>query len=209
MSNSENSNSKKPEVSEISVFDFNEEVPGVTQLLKPNLAGLRKNPSESKPITSLKESTSSIRTPESKTGMHAPAAAASDFGSLGIAFELTFAEEQGVLRFREIKNHGNETVPAWKKSFFKKMKLDLRVLSISISFQEFASDKFPFQKEAFGMGAGEFAQCVRNPQDRKILHVFFSKKSLLPKKSEIEALLGGNSGSSDSGDSDIKIELAS
>jgi hypothetical protein len=45
MSNSKNEKTKMTSTNEISVSDFSEDVPGVTQLLSPNLAQLRQKPS--------------------------------------------------------------------------------------------------------------------------------------------------------------------
>jgi hypothetical protein len=227
MSNSKNEKTKMTSTNEISVSDFSEDVPGVTQLLSPNLAQLRKKPSlEEQQREKEKENTIAIdfessaltpdptratmtaykkETPVQKFETSAP----NGLASFGIEFQLIFVEEAGVLRYQGAKEMGNNPFPAWRHSFFDKMKIDLRVLGITVSFQEFAADRFPLQKEAFGLESDDFVQCVRDPNDRKKMHVLFSKKSLLGKKNEIEEALAQGSGNSNEGSGEIKIELAS
>ncbi len=225
MSNSKNEKTRLTSTNEISVSDFSEDVPGVTQLLSPNLAQLRKTTSSEaekheKENTIAIEFESAALTPEpTRTNMTAHKNETppkknefSDTHALaafGIDFQLIFVEEAGVLRYQGARETGKTRFAAWKHSFFDKMKIDLRVLGITVSFQEFAADRFPLQKEAFGLESDDFVQCVRDPNDRKKMHVLFSKKSMLGKKNEIEEALANGSANQTQGSGEIKIELAS
>ena len=213
MSNQKNEKTKLIPTSEISVSDFSEDVPGVTQLLTPNLASLRKkenaeaihlesptpsgNAGASPPKLSLPEKRTEARTSKNPNPLK-------DFG---ILYHLLFVEEGGALRYQGVMEIGDSPFAKWRHSFFHQMKIDLRILGISVSFQEFAADRFPLQKEAFGMDPEEFLQCVRDPVDLKKMHVFISKKSLLGKKNEIEGVLSGAPAASEPGSGEIKIEL--
>jgi hypothetical protein len=230
---------KKNQTNEIFISDFSEDVPGVTQLLSPNLASLRKKSApveEEKPAVQEKEKTVAVAlensplapeptratmtafrkentTVKPSAEAKVPVSPARSLQDFGIEFHLVFSEENGVLRFQNAQETGGSAFPAWRKSFFKGMKIDLRILGITVSFQEFSADRFPFQKEAFGLAADEFVQCVRDPKERSRMHVLFSKKSLLAKKNEIEEALASNPGSGNGGgredSGEIKIELAS
>jgi hypothetical protein len=225
MSNSKNEKTKMTSTNEISVSDFSEDVPGVTQLLSPNLAQLRKKSSpdqqqhENENTIAIDFESSALTPDPTRATMTAykketpvqkfETSAHNGLASFGIEFQLIFVEEAGVLRYQGAKEMGNQPFPAWRHSFFDKMKIDLRVLGITVSFQEFAADRFPLQKEAFGLESDDFVQCVRDPSDRKKMHVLFSKKSMLGKKNEIEEALVHGSGNSNQGSGEIKIELAS
>ncbi len=226
MSNSKAEKTKMTSTNEISVSDFSEDVPGVTQLLSPNLANLRKKSPDSDDTPQEKEKTIAIKFDDSplspeptratmtslKKETHfekSTPSTASGLAGFGIEFQLVFIEEGGALRYQGVKETGPTPFPGWRHSFFNKMKIDLRILGISVSFQEFAADRFPLQKEAFGLNSDDFVQCVRDPNDRKKLYVLFSKKSLLGKKNEIEEILANGAGNQDQGSGEIKIELAS
>ncbi|MBU6154579.1 MAG: hypothetical protein KGP28_09790 [Bdellovibrionales bacterium] len=216
MPNSKNEKTSVTSNHEISVSDFSEDVPGVTQLLTPNLASLRKNaPSTPEKPFEEKEKTIAINLDDPspheqkiETSSNTnPNSQANPLATFEIEFQLIFTEEGGVLRYQSVKEIGKSAFPRWKHSFFKKMKIEVRTLGISVSFQEFAAERFPFQREAFGMAADDFVQCVRDPKDRKKIHVLFSKKSQLSKKNEIEEALAGIPGNGFQGSGDIKIEL--
>jgi len=216
MSKPKNENSKHPEVEEITVSNFSLDVPGVTQLLNRSAPDANAGKNLNSFDNSIEIQVENQGSPGDATRIFEshpePTRAELHSGGLagfGIDFQLIFVEENGVLRYQGVKELKKSSFPAWRHSFFKRMKIDLRTLSISVSFQEFSSDRFPFQKEAFGLAHNEFVQCVRDPRDRKKMHVFLSKHSLLGKKNQIESLLGGNPDSGDSGSDDLKIELAS
>ena len=203
----------------IPVSDFSVEVPGVTQLLNPQLANQRKNPS--KKTESAEPSLSQAPHPGIDIALETPPAPLESTGfqksrpshplsQFGIHYSLKFEETNGSLRFQGHVETGTRSFERWRVEFFKNMKIDLRILSITVSFQEFSGDRFPFQREAFGIGPKEFVQCVRDPKDRKILYVLISSNSMLGKKNEIEEALGAETKSEGGGsDGEFKIELAS
>ena len=126
---------------------------------------------------------------------------------LGIRSHHQFIDENGTTLHHSGKSGDEGKLQGWETEFFRGMKIDFRILSISTSFQEFKGSQAQFQREAFGINPDEFVSCVRDPANPKVLHVLITATSLLSKKEAVFQYLSKNSGNESTGD--IKIELAS
>jgi len=134
---------------------------------------------------------------------------------LGIRSHHQFIEENGITLHHSGRSGEDGMLQNWETEFFRAMRIDFRILSISASFQEFKGSQAHFQREAFGITPDEFISCVRDPVNPKVLHVLITAASLLARKEAVFQYLSKGSGSKpglESGSEstgDIKIELAS
>lgn len=130
---------------------------------------------------------------------------------LGIRSHHQFIEENGITLHHSGKSGDEGMLQSWEMEFFRGMKIDFRILSISASFQEFKGSQAHFQREAFGITPDEFISCVRDPVNSKVLHVLITATSLLAKKEAVFQYLSKETATDPRNEStgDIKIELAS
>ena len=220
-------------VSSIIVDDFNSSVPGVTMLLNPQVilereaARQKLESTETPPIDAeplaLPEmevldagpriSILAEETPASEPEVAPPLAQAppldTPLSRLGVWTELHFEENDRGFCFVQAIPHAHGKIEAWQEAAYRGMKLELDVLGISISFQEFSTRKDPFQTDAFCTPEGGYVQTVRSREHSNRLYVLVTSRSLLMEKEQVyTALEGSGEKESDDGGS-IEIDFAS
>jgi hypothetical protein len=129
----------------------------------------------------------------------------SPLARLGVLLELRFKEHENGFRFDSVHPHGSALEP-WQEELYSKMRIELEVFGISVSYQEFSTKKNPFETDAFAAPEGGFVEFVRSRDHSDLLYVLISKRSLLMEKEPVYSALE-KTGESDSGDGSGGIEI--
>jgi hypothetical protein len=210
-------------VSSIVVDEFSSAVPGVTMLLNPQVI-LEREASRVKMERS--DPVAETFSPDNEgIVLSSPSAAEpaaepvvqtvfddTPLSQLGVLLELHFEDEGAGFRFLKIVPHAQGPAAEWQEVAYRGMRIELDVLGINISFQEFSAKKDSFHADAFCAADDAWIQIVRSREHSTRMYVLITRRSLLLEKEKVYTLLEG-SGEKESGDDSdgggIEIDFAS
>jgi hypothetical protein len=205
-------------VSSIVVDEFSSAVPGVTMLLNPQVIlereASRVKMERSDPVaeTFSPDSEGVVLSSEPVVESSPLPAHETPLARLGVLLELHFEDEGNGFRFLKVVPHAHAQTAEWQEAAYRGMKIELDVLGINISFQEFSAKKDFFHADAFCAEDDAWIQTVRSREHSTRMYVLITKRSLLLEKETIYTLLEG-SGEKESGDDSdgggIEIDFAS
>lgn len=128
---------------------------------------------------------------------------------MGVQLELQFQEDGSGFRFQKILPHAQSSVEDWQEKVFRGMRLELEILGIQVSFQEYSSKKDFFQTDAFCVPEGSYVQIVRSREHSDRLYVLITKRSLLLDREQVYTALEGSGENSSGEGGGIVIDFAS
>lgn len=227
-----NPQKKKDETSSSIVVDeFSSAVPGVTMLLNPQVIFEREasrakqeqsgSPEPEHPVAETFETESegvslSVEIPLTEAPVsEAPMSASrvdvaahpdTPLSRLGVLMELHFEDEGSGFRFIKAVPHSQGEIKDWQQEAYRGMKIELDVLGINISFQEFSAKKNHFEADAFCTPDDAWIQTVRSRDHSTRMYVLITNRSLLLEKETVYTLLEGT-GEKESGDDGGSIEI--
>jgi hypothetical protein len=206
-------------------------IPGVTQLLNPQLMEDRANAAKARPQSAASVAAAPLETPKEITidlgeDYSKPLEAVTSpniiqrpvgksLADFKVQYELHFESERGAYRFTRMRGHTRESFALWQQKFFFQMKLDLQALGVKNLFQEYTKNTDTFQADAFGLDDASHVQIVRIEGSPQKIFVLLSNQSLVKDEAVVRDLLLGKGvspagdGSGDDDEGDFKIELAS
>jgi hypothetical protein len=203
---------KKDETSSsIVVDDFNSSVPGVTMLLNPQVIfereASRAKQEQSESVLTVEPGVETSH-PESHGISISGDSPVGDtpLSRLGVLLELQFEDEGSGFRFVRAVPHAQGKIEDWQNTVYEGMRIELDVLGINISFQEFSANKNHFEADAFCAPDDAWIQTVRSRDHSTRMYVLITKRSLLLEKETVYTHLEGT-GENDSGDESGSIEI--
>jgi hypothetical protein len=190
----------------------NDDIPGVTQLLRP-----KKLTPDSPNFKTLEPTRTGVKkeiehhSPGMQTNQTAkPKSPSITLKQIGVIFEIRFEPEKdkpSTYRFSDVSSYSDKATPAWMRKLLAEMKFIPEPFLLKKEFTEFRGDLNAFVMECFGADMKHFVQMVHTTSPEKYT-VLISQQSIAKHEVQVLEMLSVTA-KGDGSEFSIELDLAS